>query len=557
MAKRQRTKGTGSLIRRTEGGPLIARWTDHRGMKAERSTRTTDRRSADQLLRHWMAETAKRASGMIDPEVEAVTKRAREPIDQTLDAWEASLSARNITPKRIKDLRHRAQAIVIHCKYTSLASIRAESVNAWVAERRDANDASRTINGYLQALGQMVKWAIADGRLASSPLAGVGLVRVIGQTFQRRPLDPVEIGTLLHTTEVGPVRRGVGGPDRAMLYRLALGTGFRVSELASLTPACFDLNADPPAVTVRAAYSKRRRDDRQPVRPDLAEALAVWLKSRPAGNPVFDLGDRSRLAGDLRADLRLSRARWITAASGPAERRERARTDFLRQVDRDGRRVDFHALRASYITMLVKSGASVKEAQELARHSDPKLTLGVYTRLGVHDLSGALDRMPTTDRADTPPARETQRATGTTDAVSFVKKPHPIPHPFQRKSAQTDATVRDEKQTLRMTVGDSKPSKDADLRDAVQRDAGESNNTPGRARTCDLCFRKARVKSVSAGNTETYSEGVSNLTQYLTPSASDAPDLARLVEAWPMVPEALRAGILLMVEAAARAGGHG
>ena len=56
--------------------------------------------------------------------------------------------------------------------------------------------------------------------------------------------------------------------------------------------------------------------------------------------------------------------------------------------------VDFHALRTTYITLVVKSGASVKEAQELARHSDPKLTMNVYTKLGVHDLAGALDRLP-------------------------------------------------------------------------------------------------------------------------------------------------------------------
>ncbi len=56
--------------------------------------------------------------------------------------------------------------------------------------------------------------------------------------------------------------------------------------------------------------------------------------------------------------------------------------------------VDFHALRTTYITLVVKSGASVKEAQELARHSDPKLTMNVYTKLGIHDLTGALESMP-------------------------------------------------------------------------------------------------------------------------------------------------------------------
>lgn len=69
--------------------------------------------------------------------------------------------------------------------------------------------------------------------------------------------------------------------------------------------------------------------------------------------------------------------------------------------------VDFHALRATYITLLVKSGASVKIVQELARHSDPKLTLNIYSKLGVHELSGALDRLPSLT-----PARPNARAWG-------------------------------------------------------------------------------------------------------------------------------------------------
>ena len=68
---------------------------------------------------------------------------------------------------------------------------------------------------------------------------------------------------------------------------MAAGTGFRANELRSLTPESFDLDADPPTVTVQAAYSKRRRDDVQPIRPDLADALRPWLASKAPGQPVF------------------------------------------------------------------------------------------------------------------------------------------------------------------------------------------------------------------------------------------------------------------------------
>ena len=62
--------------------------------------------------------------------------------------------------------------------------------------------------------------------------------------------------------------------------------------------------------------------------------------------------------------------------------------------DADGRVADFHALRHSYITLLERSGVSPKLAQELARHSDIRLTMNVYTHARLHDLAGAVNGLP-------------------------------------------------------------------------------------------------------------------------------------------------------------------
>src|SRR5262249_4353471 len=43
-------------------------------------------------------------------------------------------------------------------------------------------------------------------------------------------------------------------------------------------------------------------------------------------------------------------------------------------------KVDFHALRLAYIKFVLESGASVKEAQALARHATPAMTMNVYAR---------------------------------------------------------------------------------------------------------------------------------------------------------------------------------
>ena len=81
----------------------------------------------------------------------------------------------------------------------------------------------------------------------------------------RRALSVEGMRRLLDTIHDGPDRSGrtwrKTGPERAMLYRLAMETGFRSSELRSLSRSSFDLDGDPPTVTVEAAYSKRGRRD--------------------------------------------------------------------------------------------------------------------------------------------------------------------------------------------------------------------------------------------------------------------------------------------------------
>jgi hypothetical protein len=77
---------------------------------------------------------------------------------------------------------------------------------------------------------------------------------------------------------------------------------------------------------------------------------------------------------------------------------------------------DFHSLRHSYIALLDKSGATLKEAMQLARHSDPKLTMAVYGRAQLHDLAAAVSRLPELLDGDDSQGHALQ-ATGTAGAA--------------------------------------------------------------------------------------------------------------------------------------------
>ncbi len=82
--------------------------------------------------------------------------------------------------------------------------------------------------------------------------------------------------------------------------------------------------------------------------------------------------------------------------------------------------VDFHALRGTYITHLVNSGASVKTCQTLARHSTPVLTIGVYAKTSLHDLTGAVEALP--DLTPSEPASEQEYRQGTGTDGKHIKE---------------------------------------------------------------------------------------------------------------------------------------
>jgi hypothetical protein len=251
-------------------------------------------------------------------------------------------------------------------------------------------------------------------------------------------------------------------------------------------------------VTVKAAYSKRRRDDVQPIRRDLAEALRPWLADKPADAPVFQIPDKRPPM--LRADLRRARAHWIRSTNDRALRRERRGSDFLREVDREGRVVDFHALRSTYITMLVKGGATMKEAQDLARHSDPKLTLNVYTMLNAHDLAGALGRLPAVDPVQS--ERDAPRVTGTASSRAFccgrsVNQRPQYTTQRQREGARNEKTERDLHTKSDVARGARKSLPRTDKDNAARSCAASCNTATQGTRTPDLSFTKAPLYRLS------------------------------------------------------------
>ena len=53
----------------------------------------------------------------------------------------------------------------------------------------------------------------------------------------------------------------------------------------------------------------------------------------------------------------------------------------------------FHDLRGTTATLLARSGVGLVIAQRILRHSDPRLTANIYSRVDMADLQSGIDRM--------------------------------------------------------------------------------------------------------------------------------------------------------------------
>ena len=122
----------------------------------------------------------------------------------------------------------------------------------------------------------------------------------------------------------------------------------------------------------RASTTKNGREAVLPLAPGIAEALrnAPPEPQNPVGR-VF----ASKLPRAERVSLDYQKA-------------------GIPRIDTAGRHADFHLLRYTFCTRLVRSGETLAVAMALMRHSDPKLTMKIYTDVGLLPTSDAILALP-------------------------------------------------------------------------------------------------------------------------------------------------------------------
>jgi len=418
-----------------------------------------DRRETEAMARH--AETEVARAGLTNPKAERMADSERRSILAHLDDFSAALSAKAGDPKHIRQTRVYVARIIELASVKSVAGLMPSAVMSALATLRARGLSARTLNAHQTAVKQFARWLQRDGRCLDNPLAGMARMNeATDRRVMRRPLEAAELRRLIDATRNAPPLGGLSGPDRAMLYLIGSATGFRRSELASLTPAAFRMAAKPPVIACEAAYTKNGQTAEQPIPDALAAFLVPWLAEKPSGRSVFHpLPEKTG---------RMFKLDLTRAGIDP--------------VDSSGRVVDMHSLRHGYITTLARAGVPLKALMTLSRHSDPKLTLNVYTHLSVHDTAAALAALPDLTRPAAGP--ESLAATGTDPVVGPISEVFALHLPYSGDGSGRDVADAGGINEATPVAGGCRNSQESPVLDAPGRDvSGTGGSAPRRTRT--------------------------------------------------------------------------
>ncbi len=389
---KRRSRGTGVLFKRDPRGPWIGRWTDATGRRRERSTRTTDKATAERVLAKRLSEAALCREGVIDPRAERFREERRRTAADVVADYIRSCTRQGMAPRHVSQKESRLGLFLKGARIDTLAAIDPDRLETHLTRIADAGRSARTVNLVRADAVAFMQWCVKTGRVESNTLRVVPkLDESRDRRRVRRPLTDDECARLI------AVAREEG---REAWYLAALLAGLRKGDLIRLRWGDLDLDAG--TVTIREGKAKRA--DVLPLHPQLIDTFRARLTHQPKPTDLVfpvPVADAVRKADYARA--------------GIADR------------DEEGRFADLHSLRTTMGTNLARAGVVPQIAQKLMRHADYKTTLAHYTVLGLTDAARGVACLPPVGVPDDG-RREgegnTLRRTESKNPKSPPRKPH-------------------------------------------------------------------------------------------------------------------------------------
>ena len=317
----------------------------------------SDKQVAQEKLRRLLQEKEKELNGL--PPSKVQRDAAQEPLLKHVQDFIGDLRAKGRNEQYMDELENKLRLLANQCGWQLAKGVTADSFVKWRSRQKKS---AKTLNEYLAGVKALLQGMMKQGRITANPLMMVQKGEPRGKEVRkRRAYTDEEMQRLLN----------VAGQHR-VLYVMAALTGIRHGEFKKLCWGDVNLNPEKPSVMVRASVSKNHKQSCLPLHSVLLEEL---LRHRPENAAAGDL-----IFGKLvpRSDFFI---KHLQAAA-------------IVKKDSQGKVVDFHSFRHTFCTYLHRAGVPLREAMELMRHSDARLTMSIYADSSLFALRPAVEKLP-------------------------------------------------------------------------------------------------------------------------------------------------------------------
>jgi len=254
-------------------------------------------------------------------------------------------------------------------KFPELKNVDHLTIREWLAELHSAQKKKASIARKLAALRTFFQFLVREGLLESNP------AKLVSTPRQEKKLPKhLSIEEAIKFIETPDIKTDLGKRDRAML-ELMYATGVRVAELTTLNLADIDFRNQLIRVT-----GKRRKQRIVPFGDPAASAIREYLKVRDK----FLLNSPISKRDDEALFLNYQGTRITTRSVG------RMVEKYIK-ICAGVHRISPHALRHSFATHLLDSGADLRDIQELLGHARLSTTQ-VYTHVSMEKLVEVYDK---------------------------------------------------------------------------------------------------------------------------------------------------------------------
>lgn len=298
---------------------------------------------------------------------------AATAIEDQVKGWQDYMETSGFAPRYISNVVNIVKRCIAWCEWGTTADISKDSLVDYLKSLSAKGRSLDTLNHQVRAVKAFCNWMVAEKRLTENPISRFPMYNPdTDRRHKRRALTADEIQRLLAAASTGVFTKGLTGHERYLIYRLAIETGLRWSEIRSLCIASFMLPGESPTVTIEAKHAKNRKRETQALSQELAGQISEHFAQRMDKELAFPGMSITKAAAMIRHDLKRA---GITYKDGL------------------GRAADFHALRHTFGTLLCRAGIPLATAQRLMRHSDPKLTSNIYNHVEDSDKTEAIKKI--------------------------------------------------------------------------------------------------------------------------------------------------------------------